>query len=168
MGFCDWGAGAALAGVVQALAQNRQGAVDERPLLRGGVVAPVDLHAEPGLGGGSRHVQAVAAAARDLGPDRPERVREAVRPGPALVADRVARPLVDRRAAGGPAGDVQAQAAGLVQEPVAGAADGQRRPVLGLDAGAGLLDDGGPGPAGFKPSELPPVLDRLLKDQPRK
>src|SRR5437763_7384725 len=82
------------------------------PGLRGGVVAPVDLHAEPGLGGCSRHVQAVAGAARDLGPDRPERVREAVRPGPALVADRVARPLVDRRDAGSPASDVTAQAAG--------------------------------------------------------
>src|SRR5581483_8958598 len=96
----------------------------------------------PGLRGRSRHVQAVTAAARDLRPERPHPVREAMRPGPALVADRVARPLLDRRVRGGSAPGVEAQAAGLVQELVAGTPDADRRPVLGLDVGAGLLDDG--------------------------
>src|SRR5690348_1804614 len=50
------GTGAALAGVVQALAQNRQLAVDERPLLRRGVVAGPDVHLVAVRGGAAEVV----------------------------------------------------------------------------------------------------------------
>jgi hypothetical protein len=37
-----------------------------------------------------------------------------------------------------------------------------------IDADGKIAYKGGPGPGGFKPSEIPPVLDRLLREgQPK-